>query len=135
MSEKRNVKYDKEVPENAAKTALRLFSQLKNQRGRLIMVGICIVFYVILNVYTPYYSAGVIDNLLSTIRSSVETGTSFSIEWQTLGVEMLSLCVMYAFTAVFYHFQGYLMANVAENLILTLREQISDKLNNCPCVF
>lgn len=31
MSEKKNVKFDKEVPENVGKTAKRLFGQLKNQ--------------------------------------------------------------------------------------------------------
>lgn len=135
MSEKKNIKFDKEVPENVWKTAKRLLGQLKSQRGRLSIVGICIIFYVVLNVYTPYYSAGVIDQLLSVIRDCVANGTNFSIEWQPLGVQMLSLCVMYALTALFYYFQGYLMANVAENLILTLRKQISDKLNKLPLRF
>lgn len=135
MSEKKNVDFDKEVPENVGKTAKRLFGQLKSQRGRLTVVGICIVLYVALNVYTPYYSAGIIDRLLSTIQSCVETGTKFSMEWKTLGAPMLSICVMYALMSVFYHFQGYLMANVAENLILTLRKQISHKLNKLPLSF
>ena len=132
---KKNVSFDKEIPENVGVTAKRLFGQLKNQRGRLTIVGICIVFYVFLNVFTPYYSAGVIDLLLSTIRECVETGTKFKMEWETLGAPMLSICIMYALTGIFYHFQGYLMANVAENLILTLRKQISHKLNKLPLRF
>lgn len=132
MSEKKNVEFDKEIPENVGATAKRLFGQLKNQRSRLIIVGICICFYVFLNIFTPYYSAGVIDKLLSTIRECVENGTKFKMEWETLGAPMLSICVMYALTGIFYHFQGYLMANVAENLILTLRKQISHKLNKLP---
>lgn len=134
-SKKRKVKFDKEVPENTLKTALRLFGQLKNQRGRLIIVGICIVAYVVLNVYTPYYSAGVIDLLLSTIQSAVETGTEFTMPWETLGVQMLSLSIMYLLTALFYFLQGYLMASVAERLILTLRRQVSHKLNKLPLRF
>ena len=44
MSDKRNVKFDKEVPENAGKTAIRLFGQLKNQRVRLIVVAYCFLY-------------------------------------------------------------------------------------------
>lgn len=135
MSDKKMVKFDKEVPENAGKTAIRLFSQLKNQRGRLIVIAVCVVCYVVLNIFTPYYSAGVIDHLLTAIRNCVDTGASFSIEWNPLGMKMVTLFLMYALTSVFYHFQGYLMASVAERLILTLRKQISAKLNKLPLRF
>ncbi len=132
---KKKVNFDNEVPENTFKTAVRLFGQLKNQKWRLILVGVCILFYIVLSVYTPYYSAGVIDLLLNTIRNAVENGTKFAMPWNTLGLQMLSLCVMYILTAIFYHLQGYLMASVAERLILTLRMQISHKLNKLPLKF
>lgn len=135
MSDKKSIKFDKEVPDNAVKTAIRLFGQLRNQRVRLIIVAVCIVCYTVLNVCTPYYSAGVIDHLLSAIRDCVSTGAKFSIEWNPLGMKMLSLFLMYIFTSVFYHFQAYLMASVAEGLILTLRKQISNKLNKLPLRF
>lgn len=132
---KKGVNFDKEVPESAAKTAIRLFGQLKNQRVRLTVIGFCIVLYTFLNVYTPYYSAGVTDKLFAAIRQSVEYGTPFKVTAGALGKEMLSLSVMYIFLALFYHFQGYLMASVAEKLILTLREKISKKLNKLPLSF
>lgn len=127
--------FNEEVPENTFKTAVRLFGQLKNQRIRLLFVGICILLYVFLSVYTPYYSAGVIDLLLATIKNAVENGTKFTMPWDTLGIQMLSLCIMYILSAVVYHLQGYLMASVAEGLILTLRTQISHKLNKLPLKF
>ena len=132
MSDKRTVKFNKEVPENAGRTAKRLFGQLKNQRGRLSIVAVCIVLYTVLNIFTPYYSAGVIYNLLGTIRNAMDTGAGFSIPWNPLGSKMLTLFLMYLLTGVFYHLQAYLMASVAERLILTLRKQISNKLNKLP---
>lgn len=136
MSNENNKKgFEEEMPKSVLKTAKRLFSQLKNQRIRLSIVGVCIVIYVILNIYTPYYSAGVIDCLLEKIRRCVSTGAEFSLEWDFLGKGMLSLCIMYALTGIFYYLQGYLMASVAEKLILTLREQISQKLNKLPLSF
>ena len=94
MSDKRTVTFDKEIPENAGITAKRLFGQLKNQRSRLIIVAICIVLYTALNIFTPYYSAGVIDHLLTAIRNCVSTGAKFSIEWNPLGMKMLALFLM-----------------------------------------
>lgn len=136
MSDKNNeIHFDEEVPQNALKTAVRLFGQLKNQRTRLIFVGICIVVYVILTVYSPFYSAGVIDRLFETIRECVANGTKFHMPWNTLGKDMFSLCLMYVLTGIFYFLQGYLMASVAEKLILTLRIQISRKLNKLPLKF
>lgn len=132
---KKKIKIDREVPESTIKTAKRLFGQMKNQRIRLSIVGICIVIYVILNIYTPYYSADVIDRLLSAIRECVKNGTRFSITGDSLGKSMFLLCVMCLMTGLFYFLQGYLMANVAENLILTLRRQISRKLNKLPLSF
>lgn len=135
MSKKRNIDFDKEAPENALKTARRLFGQLKNQRGKLIIVGVCILLYVFLSVYTPYYSAGVIDLLLNTIKTAVENRTKFTMPWNPLGIQMLSICIMYVLTALFYHLQAYLMASVAEKLIFSLRKQISHKLNKLPLRF
>lgn len=135
MSNESTLQADKEVPENAAKTAWRLFGQLKNQRIRLAIVAVCIILYTVLNVYTPYYSAGVIDRLFATIKNCLDTGAKFSIDWEPLGKEMTILCTMYVLTSVFYFLQGYLMASVAENLILTLRKQISEKLNKLPLRF
>lgn len=129
------VTFDEEVPKSALKTTMRLFGQLKNQRFRLVVVGICVIVYVVLTVYTPYYSAGVIDRLLETIRQCVADATKFSMPWETLGKDMFSLCIMYILTGLFYFLQGYLMASVAEKLILTLREQISIKLNKLPLGF
>lgn len=123
---------DRQIPESTRETALRLFGQLKNQRTRLVAVGCCIVLYVVLNVYTPYYSAGVIDHLLEAIRGSLASGQPFSMPWSPLGREMLSLGGMYALMALVYYLQGYWMASVAERLILTLRVQISHKLNRLP---
>lgn len=132
MQDVNQVHFDKEAPEDAGKTAKRLFGQLKNQSGRLTVIGICIVLYVILSVVTPFFSAGIIDELLSTIRICLEKGEKFALCWDSLGQGMTALCIMYALTAVFYFFQSFLMSSVAERLILTLRKQIAAKLNKLP---
>lgn len=122
------------APQYAGKTAKRLFGQLKDQRFRLIAVAVSILIYTALNIFTPYYSAIVIDALSAAVREAIETG-SFNFAWEPLGRQMTILGVMYMVMACFYLFQSYLMASVAENLILKLRRQISNKLNKLPLRF
>lgn len=134
-NDEKKTSFDDEMPKSVFQTSMRLLAQLKNQRVRLSIVGICAVIYVLLTVYSPYYSAGVINRLLETIRRCTANGTGFSMPWDTLGRDMLLLCIMYVLTGVFYFLQGYLMASVAEGLILTLRVQISRKLSRLPLKF
>lgn len=123
-----------DAPQYALKTAKRLFGQLKDQRLRLIAVGISILIYTVLNIFTPYYSAIVIDALAAAVNQAAATCT-FTFAWEPLGREMTILGAMYLVMACFYLFQSYLMASVAENLILKLRRQISFKLNKLPLKF
>lgn len=135
MNEKKTLKIDREVPRHAGKTAARLFGQMKNQRIRLGFAGICIVCYTAMNVCTPYFSAGVINDLLSAIQECVQEKKSFRITWDSLGAGMFRLFLMYVLISIFYHLQAYTMAGVAENLILTLRRQIGVKLHKLPLRF
>ena len=49
-----------------------------------------------------------------------------------MGRELIQLTVQYLFTWLFYYLQSYLMANVAESLVLALRSQIAQKLHRLP---
>ncbi len=113
------------------KTFIRLVGNLKEQKLRLVIVTLCIISYVFLNVYSPYYSAFVIDNLFNRINECVVNSANFSMG-HTLSRQMLAVCLMYFFTGVFYFLQGLLMASVAEKLILKFRKDISNKLNKMP---
>lgn len=116
-------------------TVVRLFSHLQNQHIRLTVVGISIIIYVGLSIWNPMYSAIVIDHLWQSIQAAWESGTAFSITWDNMGRELVQLAVQYFFTWIFYYLQSYLMANVAETLVLHLREEIADKLHHLPLKF
>ncbi len=116
-------------------TVARLFSQLKGQRVRLIVVAVSIVIYIALSIYNPMYSAQVIDHLWQSIQAAWNSGTPFSVSWTNMGLELTQLSVQYFFTWIFYYLQSYLMANVAEHLNLELRNQIAQKLNRLPLRF
>ena len=116
-------------------TVARLFGQLKGQRIRLTVVAVSIIVYVGLSIYTPMFSAVVIDRLWQSIQTAWNEGIPFSITWTNMGQELAQLSIQYFFTWIFYYLQSYLMANVAENLNLELRNQIARKLNRLPLRF
>lgn len=132
MDEK-NLDYD--VPHNTKKTVVRLASLLKPGRVRLCIIGAFIILYTILTIYTPFKSAQVIDTIWQSIQAVNEQGIPFTITWDGVGKSIFSLSVLYLFTWIFYYFQSYLMASVADNLTLTLRKKIAAKLNVLPLRF
>lgn len=121
--------------QNGQSTVARLFSQLKGQRIRLAVVAVSILIYVGLSIYTPMFSAVVIDHLWQSIQAAWNDGVPFSITWTNMGQELTQLSIQYFFTWIFYYLQSYLMANVAESLNLELRNQIARKLNRLPLRF
>ena len=125
---------EREVPQNTRSTVVRLFRQLHGQRVRLTVVAVSIVIYVILSIWNPMYSAVVIDHLWQSVQAAWSAGTPFSV-LGTMGRELIQLTIMYLFTWLFYYLQSYLMANVAESLVLELRTQVAKKLNRLPLRF
>ena len=135
MSREKTADIERDAPRHAMKTAIRLFGQLSNQRARLITVIFSVVITTVLNIITPYYSADVMDSLIAAVKTAITQGTRFVIPWESLGRQLTVITVMYAAMTAFYFFQSFLMASVAEKLILTLREQISDKIHKLPLKF
>ncbi len=125
---------EREVPQDTRSTVTRLFGYLHGQRIRLTVVAVSIVIYVALSIWNPMYSAIVINHLWQSVQEAWQTGTPFSVT-ATMGRELIQLTVQYLFTWLFYYFQSWLMANVAENLVLELRSQIARKLNRLPLRF
>ena len=115
-------------------TVARLFGNLKGQRVRLAVVAASIVCYVGLAVWTPMYSAVVVDHLWNRVQDCWRAGTPFTFGGG-LGRELLFLSLQYLATWLFYYLQSYLMASVAESLVLSLRSQVAQKLNRLPLRF
>ena len=132
MNEKR-MKVD--APQHTKDTVVRLCRMLKPQRVRLNVVGISIVIYVILAIYTPFRSAQVVDAIWHGVQTAVSQGTAFSAALDGTGRQILSLSILYLFTWIFYYLQAFLMASVADNLTMSLRKKVAAKLNVLPLKF
>lgn len=128
-------KEEYDVPRNTKKTVCRLLRLARNQYGRLAVIGASIILYAFLNIFTPFYSAGVMNCLWETVKQAIAEGHGFSVPWAPLGVKLLMLSLLYAAAWIFYYLQAYLMASVAERLTLKMRVQLSKKLNRLPLKF
>lgn len=116
-------------------TVLRLFGQLRGQKVRLTIIGISIIIYVALTIWTPMYSAIVVDHLWQSIKECWNNGTTFQITWDNMGRDLVQLTIQYFCMWLFYFLQSYLMANVADTLVMDLRQQVAKKLNHLPLSF
>ena len=128
-----NINYDS--PQNTKDTVLRLCQLLKAQWPRLFVVGIAMVIYIVLSIYAPFKSAKVVDAIWQGVQLAQANHTGFIIIFDGVGKELLTLSVLYFFTWLFYYMQSFLMASVADKLVLTLRKQIASKLNVLPLSF
>lgn len=126
-----------DAPKNAMATAGRLFGQLRNQHVRLAVVAASIILYTFFHIGAPMYSAVVVDAIWNAVQDAWQSGAPFAIGWGEggLGWPILILAVLYVGEWAFYYLQCYLMASVAENLNLTLRRQISGKIQRLPLRF
>ena len=116
-------------------TVLRLFRQFSGQSVRLTIIGISIICYVGLSIYTPMYSAIVIDSLWQSVKAGWESNTAFKITWDNMGQELFYFAMQYFFMWLFYFLQSYLMANVADTLVMNMRREVSAKLSRLPLRF
>lgn len=121
-----------ELPKNAKKTIKRLWQSVNDQYLTIVIVVISVIFYVMLSVVAPLYSAKVIDLIWNNVKSAMYMNTIFSITWQNCGKEIFILLMIYVGIGVFYLIQNFLMASFPEKLNLRLRTEVSKKMNELP---
>lgn len=132
VKENNEIEEELEKPKNAKKTLKRLILSIKEEYKRLLIVMISIVFYTILTIVAPLYSAKIIDTLWNAIQAAMQNGMTFSITWEQGGMDICILLAIYAITTILYILQKFMMTSFSERLSLKLRKQISSKLNVLP---
>ena len=121
-----------EMPSRPLETLKRMWNSVEEQHGRLLVVFVSVIFYTLLSILAPVYSAGIIDLLWEKIQEAARGGQAFSVTWESGGKEICILLIIYGVTSLFYGLQNFLMASFAERLSLKLRTDISQKLDRLP---
>ncbi|KPI52173.1 ABC transporter [Clostridioides difficile] len=121
-----------EKAKNAKKTTKRLLKYMKKQKFKLLMIFISVLISSALTVLAPMVMGKAIDQLFNGIKTAVQTGTKFSVNFSTMGGIISILLGLYLISAVFIYIQQYIMSGVAQSLVLNMRKDLSDKLNKLP---
>ncbi|AXU82186.1 ABC transporter [Clostridium sp. HMSC19D02] len=143
MSEKRIDEQDIEVlsfedgmsaekAKDAKKTTKRLLKYMAKQKFKILIIFISVLISSALTVLAPMVMGKAIDQLFNGIKTAVQTGTKFSVNFSTMGGILSILLGLYLISAVFIYIQQYIMSGVAQNLVLSMRKDLSDKLNKLP---
>ncbi|MCK1918090.1 ABC transporter ATP-binding protein/permease [Clostridioides difficile] len=143
MSEKRIDEQDIEVlsfedgmsaekAKDAKKTTKRLLKYMAKQKFKILIIFISVLISSALTVLAPMVMGKAIDQLFNGIKTAVQTGTKFSVNFSTIGGIVSILLGLYLISAVFIYIQQYIMSGVAQNLVLSMRKDLSDKLNKLP---
>lgn len=124
-----------ETPNHGWKTLRRMWHSVNDQHKRLAVVLVSVVFYTLLSILAPLYSAHIVDLLWGAIKQTLAEGIPFRITWAGGGQDIFFLLLIYLATALFYTLQSFLMASFAETLSLRLRREIGQKLNRLPLAY
>ncbi|HPD44666.1 MAG TPA: ABC transporter ATP-binding protein [Candidatus Woesebacteria bacterium] len=134
-------------------TLKRLAGYFKPEAKRLIFVAIAAILGTVFNILGPKILGKAVtklfNNLISSfaiqarnqiIKQQLAQNPSLSlqllpvpgIEWGYIGRIMLTLLVLYLFSALFIFIQQYLMSGVAQRTIYKLRNEVDEKLHRLP---
>ncbi|QIB70530.1 ABC transporter ATP-binding protein [Aminipila butyrica] len=120
-----------EVPKHTLPTLKRLLGLLAAQKKSLIILLTSVLTGIALYSATPLIMGVAIDRLVNHIRLQGITGNVEALG-SILGPPLLILLAAYSLSSLFSFIQEYTMASVGETLVLSIRKQMSEKINKLP---
>lgn len=114
------------------KTTSRLYKDLMGQKWKLALTLIGVVVSSLLGIFYPLLLAQAINLIADGIRTSLSTASVFTININSMGTIIFSLVAIFLVRAIFGYMQHYVLASVAQNTTLIMRQRISAKLNKLP---
>lgn len=117
---------------NTRKTLSKFFKDLMKQKWKLLIIAITLAAASVCSVLSPRVLGMATNQIFDGVRTALKNGTVFSVDFTTMGTILLVLIGLYTMGTVFNYIPQRILAGVSQNLILTLRKRISDKLNKLP---
>ncbi|WP_321834841.1 ABC transporter ATP-binding protein [Clostridium butyricum] len=124
--------FSEDIPKNTKKTIKRLMERLKTQNKKLIIVGILVLLSSVFYAVIPLMVGLAINNLVYAISNFDKSVSVVSIVTQALAMPVLTLVIISMINSFLSYIQQYIVSSVGENLTLSLRNDISKKINKLP---
>lgn len=124
--------FNEDMPQNTKKTIKRLMSHLAPQKKKLMIVGVSALISSAAYAAMPLMVGVAIDNLVNIIRSFDGSVSVLSAVTNALAIPGLLLILATIASSLLSYMQQYIVASIGENLTLSLRRDISEKINKLP---
>jgi ATP-binding cassette subfamily B multidrug efflux pump len=124
--------FSEDIPQNTKKTIKRLMSYLAPQKKKLMIVGVSALLSSATYAVTPIMVGVAIDNIVNAIRSFDGSVSVLSMVTNALAIPVLLLILASIASSLLSYMQQYIIASIGENLTLSLRRDISEKINKLP---
>ena len=124
--------FSEDIPQNTKKTIKRLMSHLAPQKKKLMIVGVSALLSSATYAVMPLMVGAAIDNLVNAIRSFDGSVSVLSMVTNALAIPVLLLILASIASSLLSYMQQYIIASIGENLTLSLRRDISEKINKLP---
>jgi ATP-binding cassette subfamily B multidrug efflux pump len=121
-----------ERAKNVKATTIRLIKLLARQRGKLLLILLSVLISAVLSIAAPLVMGKAVDQLYEGIKSAAAAETAFQVSINTMGGTIGILLLIYLATSLFNYFEEYVMASVSQQLTLSMRKELSGKLNRLP---
>lgn len=121
-----------DIPKNTKKTVKRLMVRLKNQKNKLIIVGVSALLSSAAYAVMPLVIGNTMDNLLYGIQNLDGRTSLLTAVVQALYLPILILISITLISSLLAYIQQYIIASIGENLTYSLRMEISEKLHKLP---
>lgn len=117
---------------NTKGTIIRLVKKLSKQKLKFLVILISVLISSLLTIVAPLVMGKAIDQLYKMVKEYIEFGTKFNVDIRSIKEIIIILLIIYILTSLFKYFEQYMMSGVAQNLTLSLRKDLSHKLNKLP---
>lgn len=129
---KETVVFSEDIPKNTKKTIRRLVVTLKTQNKKLIIVGILALLSSIFYAVIPLMVGVAINNLVNAINNFDKSVSVLSMVTYAITMPVFMLVLISIINSFLTYIQQYIISSVGENLTLSLRKDISKKINKLP---
>lgn len=126
------LEFSQEIPKDTKRTVKRLAQILRAQYKKLLIVGISVLLSSVAYAIMPLMIGEAIDNLVSVTRSSSSFEGILTMVTNALAMPVFMIVALSIFNTLLTYMQQYIIASVGENLTLSLRRDISEKINKIP---
>ncbi|MHC5374301.1 ABC transporter ATP-binding protein [Enterococcus sp. LJL120] len=123
-----------DTPKDTKRAALLFWKLLMEEKVKVVTVFFSNVISTVLYMLVPWIAAILIDKVIAVMSDG-----SISNKWAAIQTEIISgiiaLAVIGLLVFIMNYFQEYVIASVSENLSLSLRKKLTEKMTKLPMNF